>query len=319
MPSWVNLLQQRSLLYKNPDQIFCVHQTLKKIQSSQAWAKIYRTFPESDFKFINLCSKKNATESKSAQNHNQQAVLFIHGIEYGNPHEVIRDFVRPFYEAAAPETPTPQKDFYFLHWNSLLTTKATRKYLERDSVAKIIFYAKASRLWSKYLDDIERRAKQTARNVRKEIANLAKHYDEILIVTHSYGAAVWGHLAKELLTKNKRGIYHNKFHWWMLQPALPKDAFCKGGQLADVAEQHQQRGDRIKIWFSRLDWVLSSLYFGSRRDFALGQVGTKNKAISQIDVTRTVREAHGKNLIFRSDEDFFMRARTLLRQDFLTF
>lgn len=239
-------------------------------------------------------------------------LLFIHGVEYGSPIEVVRDLVKPFLSSIYSKNDARsviQRTIYFVSWNSLLMNEEIRTELSiQSNVARASWIVKEFRRWHLYCNDVERRATSAGHALIPFIAEWCSH-SKIgpTVVSHSLGAKVWAEalkmIASESTMLSRPGI------WWNLQPALARSAFTKHGEYALVAQMyHGGQQAKAVTWYSRFDFVLSTLFWFAKGQPALGQFGCPDQVIPQKDVTKWVKEAHGMNYITGSLGNLFQRA-----------
>ena len=242
-------------------------------------------------------------------------MLFLHGADYDDPKEVLRDFVQPFLTALLTEKSSFVKfdtPVYFVSWNSRFRSSEARTRLKAmNRCRQIVANSREIFFLSAHLRDVERRATQAGADLAPFIHQWAfKQRIRPTIVSHSLGAKVWLESLK-FCRKNSRcakpGI------WWSLQPALSRRAFTTGGEYEQIARLYA-RGHRSKAvtWYSRMDFILSSIFLLAKGSLALGQFGCPNQILPQIDVTKWAREAHGSNHIDGRHGTFFRRTASLI-------
>ncbi len=239
-------------------------------------------------------------------------LLFIHGVEYGSPTEVIRDLVQPFLKSMYGD-PSQKKavhrDVYFISWNSALIGAELRQYMQSQTqLARAWSFAKELSRCPLYFRDVERRAALAGEALIPFIIEWCSDSSVgPTVVSHSLGAKVWADALKSIATRSamlaRPGI------WWNLQPALARRAFTSEGEYALVAQMYQGGPQaRAVTWYSRFDFVLSTLFWIAKGSPALGQFGCPKKSIPQRDVTKWVGEAHGMNHISGRLGTLFQRA-----------
>ena len=239
-------------------------------------------------------------------------LVFIHGVEYGSPTEVLRDLVRPFLLSLYSRTninTTPQRTIYFVSWNSILMSASKRSELkEQSKFARGLWITKEIPRWHYYFQDVEQRAALAGQALIPFIVEWCSH-SKIgpTVVSHSLGAKVWADALKTIASESS--MLTRPGVWWNLQPALSRSAFTQQGEYALVAKMYHG-GSQAKAvtWYSRFDFVLSTLFWIAKGKPALGQFGCPDQVIPQKDMTKWVREAHGVNYLTGSLGSLFQRA-----------
>lgn len=239
-------------------------------------------------------------------------ILFIHGVEYGSPMEVIRDLVQPFLASVCSKNSeqTPfQRTIYFVSWNSVLISQELRLQMQRQSkMVRAVSFVKEIRRWRGYFYDVERRAANAGLSLIPFVIEwCSQSRIGPTVVSHSLGAKVWADalntIASQSTMLTRPGI------WWNLQPALARHAFTRQGEYALVAQMYQGGGQAKAVtWYSRFDFILSTLFLFAKGKPALGQFGCPEHIMPQKDVTKWVGEAHGMNHISGQLGTFFHRA-----------
>jgi hypothetical protein len=242
----------------------------------------------------------------------QTPIVFIHGVEYSGPEEAMRDLVLPMLEALGPSR-VRDRPIYIFAWNSLLTNDVRIFDLYQGNLkarAKLLF--KELPRCKTYLLDVERRAREAAKALLPFAVEWnAENRVGPTVITHSMGGLVWAETLKKLYEASemltKPGV------WWSLQPAMERRSFSKGGDYEVIPKIYTGRESaKAMIWFSRMDFILSSIYMLSKRGLALGQWGSINSEVPQRDVTRWAREAHGMQHLTSRLGHFFKRVSTIL-------
>jgi hypothetical protein len=166
-----------------------------------------------------------------------------------------------------------------------------------------------------YLSNVEQRAKQASSFLSpfilewNSIANTGP-----IVITHSMGSLVWAEALKHILESSSMLIRPGI--WWSLQPALTHKSFTDKGEYRMVSKLYTgQESSQAMVWYSRLDFILSSLYLLSKRSLALGQVGCPQRVLPQRDITGVVGEAHGMKHFKSLRGDFFNRAGSLIKSE----
>jgi len=257
-------------------------------------------------------------------------VLFLHGVEYCGVDEVLKDLVYPF-ERSAGLANSERRDFVVLCWDSRLVRGAEREQLQMTDRNRLRLILTRIGRWNSYLGDAERRARGAAEFFEPYFSKLAqmgagRFGQEMLVVSHSLGGYLWASFLKSAL---KKGMLVPRCTWWNFQPAMPRTSFCPGGEfhevlghfngpstLGDTVARHHDA--KIVLWYSRIDFILATLYRVAKGNFALGHLGAPGageRALKQVDVTRLAGESHGSNKLFSSARCFFTRIAPFIRHE----
>lgn len=244
-------------------------------------------------------------------------VIFIHGVDYASEWEAVSDFVGPVAEACGLGASRRQADFYLLAWNSSLLSPRARGMIGASGIRRLKFFLAASFWWSFFWRDAERRATDAAEFLAPFLTACFGQGLAPTAITHSAGSLVWAAALARIAGSQAPDFFarHSIGRWWNLQPAMPRGAFCGGGEYAGVAGLYESERPRHLVWYSRMDFILAGLYRLARKVPALGQFGTRNPLVHQRDVTWLVWEAHGTNILFQASGCFFARARRAMRVD----
>ena len=242
-------------------------------------------------------------------------ILFIHGVEFEGPDEVMKDLVMPMLSILG-QRHTMDREIYLFSWNSLITNhKRLSAVLDCSFMERVKIAATELPKCRSYLSDIERRAKEAARILLPfAVEWSAENRTGPTVITHSMGGLVWAETIKILAEASsmlsKPGI------WWSLQPALPRSALSDGGDY-EIIPRIYCGGESSKalIWYSRMDLILSSIYLLAKGSFALGQRGCPRKSVTQRDITRWALEAHGMLHVSGRMGDFFKRVSRILASE----
>ena len=245
-------------------------------------------------------------------------VIFVHGVDYADDREAVADFILPLVEATGLGKSRRSSEFYLLTWNSMLFSRVTRDRISVNPFKRLKFYLTASLWWSRFWRDAERRADEAAESLAGFVEVCFTRGLAPSGITHSAGALVWAGAMKRImaLRPDVAAGATSPGRWWNLQPAMPDEAFCAEGDYAAVAALYA-RGNQANhvVWFSRMDFILGALYRFARKAPAMGQFGSRSRAVRQRDVTWMTMEAHGNNVLMRLPGNFFARARRALRVD----
>jgi hypothetical protein len=248
-------------------------------------------------------------------------VIFVHGVDYADDREAVTDFILPLVEATGLGKSRRSSEFYLLTWNSMLFSRATRDRISVKPLKRLKFYLAASLWWSRFWRDAERRADEAAESLAGFIDVCFARGLAPSGITHSAGGIVWAGAMKRIMATHADVASGDTSPglWWNLQPAIPDEAFCAEGDYAAVAALYEKsshgRNVRHVVWFSRMDFILGALYRFARKAPAMGQWGSRSRAVRQRDVTWMTMEAHGNNVLMRLPGNFFARARRALRVD----
>ena len=241
-------------------------------------------------------------------------LLFIHGVEFATPEESLRDLVWPMIEALGKGR-TAERAVYVFVWNSLLTNHtAINRILDCSLSRRIVLALTQLPKCRIYLRDVERRAREAAQDLLPFAAEWnGESRTGPTVITHSMGSLVWAETLKLLYEGSKNlprpGI------WWSLQPAMHRRAFAEGGEYSIIPKIYTGlESAKALVWYSRLDYILSSIYLLSKGGFALGQYGCPSGKIPQRDVTPWVKEAHGMQHLSSRWGHFFERVKPILSE-----
>jgi hypothetical protein len=239
-------------------------------------------------------------------------LLFIHGVEFCGPEEAVRDFVNPMLQALGSAR-TMDRAIYIFSWNSLITNRLRlSEIITGTGFQRIKILMREMSKCRSYLTDVERRAKEAARAlVPFAVACNADHRVGPTVITHSMGSLVWAETLKLMLESSES--LRNPGIWWSLQPAMARNSFSEGGDYQAIPSIYTGRKSaKAMIWYSRMDYVLSSLYLVSKRCIALGHWGHSGSNIPQRDVTKWALEAHGMQSMSSKSGHFFQRVASIL-------
>jgi hypothetical protein len=242
------------------------------------------------------------------------ALLFIHGLEYHHPSEVLRDLVFPFMQS----TPniTAETQIFFLYWPSCISPRVSEP-VNCSATSQFRFSRKlldtTRRGWR---FGLERRMRTAAGHVSNWLSELSRsgQLPTITIVSHSLGARVWSHAVDRLL-KTADFDHIAPGPWISLQPALDADAFSDQGEFASVADYYLRHMRPISVVHSRYDMVLHSAYRLATGRTAMGLVGARGRcAVESFDVSQSVGEAHGNFCLRKRAGCFFKRSGLILQR-----
>ena len=239
-------------------------------------------------------------------------LLFIHGVEFANAQEAMRDFVNPMLDYLGRDR-LRDKAIYVFSWNSLIVPRdLSTMFFAAHPIKRLGLALTQLPKSPKYLADVERRAKDAARTLSPFISEWnSENRVGPTVITHSMGSLVWVEAMKRIIESSsmlaRPGI------WWSLQPAMPRHSLADKGDYHMVSKLYTgHESAKAMIWYSRMDFILSSLYMFSKPGLALGQWGCPEKKIPHRDVTNLVREAHGMTHLASLRGDFFRRVKNLL-------
>lgn len=259
--------------------------------------------------------KLEAIYSGSELHGHKPPLLFIHGVEFENPEEALNDLVIPMLRVLGEEK-LKHRTIYILFWSSLIVPRdVSNNFFAAKPIQKLVRGCIELMRCRGYLIDVEQRAKAAA----KQLCPFILQWNEQassgpIVITHSMGSLVWVEALKIILESSsmllRPGI------WWSLQPAIRRHSFTDSGEYRMVSKLYTgHESARALIWYSRLDFILSSLYLLSKRTLALGQFGCPEKSLPQRDVTAIVGEAHGMSHLARIKGDFFNRAGEMIASE----
>ena len=248
-----------------------------------------------------IFSEKVAKTSKAR---GERILLFIHGVDYNDPREVDKDFVKPIVDVMGEEYVRRNFDqVASVCWNSLLLQEPMRSALYKTPTKKILTFAASRGSWPKFFADAEKRAIDTARFLAETLS--ADSLESMTVITHSLGSLVWAKTLQFFI--EKRGLTYSPGRWINLQPALPMDCFTESGVFSSLPRLFNRTNAQHEIWHSKEDFVLRIIYPYARKSFALGQRGCPEKTFKHRDITSLVREAHGVSHIRQAAGNFFHR------------
>jgi hypothetical protein len=249
-------------------------------------------------------------------------ILFVHGAQYSEPEDVLRDLVCPCLKTVSEvdKVDVERLDILFLMWNSSFVCKRSNARLYSILKAKGATRAALATFdrWKSFFADVETRGHEAAEYLFPLVAPLFSNAPgRPLVITHSLGGLVWA----ETVTKMTSHAVLPKTlgHWWNLQPAIAHDAFHATGIYASLPQLYVDHGTMIELWFSRLDCVLSSVYLAAKRRWAMGVTGVKHALVRNIDLTWSVLEAHGTVSWSRHHEGFWHRISPVVAERFRQF
>ena len=235
-------------------------------------------------------------------------LLFIHGVEFDGPEEAIRDLVRPMLNHFGVDK-LKNRSVYVLSWDSLIVPRDVSARFFAAPTSWRIFRGFAELIKCRsYMNDVERRAYDAAKHLSHFIIDWNSHHKTgPVVITHSMGSLVWVEALKHILESSSMLVRPGI--WWSLQPALRRQSFTGSGEYRMVSKLYTgHESARAMIWYSRMDFILSTLFILSKRTLALGQFGCPEQSLPQRDVTSIVGEAHGMSYLTRIRGDFFRRA-----------
>lgn len=250
----------------------------------------------------------------------QRPMLFVHGMNFGSPHEVFTDYLLPFERQARVFFKRERRDFQmlFVHWDSHMFSPATQGFIDRHPGWGETAVKLASLPFVKsFMHELESRAEQSA-NLLQPLMNewmQASDAPRPWLITHSLGAYLWSQIVSRQV---REALQCRQFgNWWNLQAAVMPNAYSRGGAFEEV-EAIYRGGDRssMTLWYSQRDFILATFYRLAKRAAAAGQVGMWNATrICQRDVTELAWEAHGLQTFRRGPGNFFERVGQLIYQD----
>ncbi len=250
-------------------------------------------------------------------NSSQRPILFIHGIEYASPDEVLRDLIAPMLRVS-PELRArvqSQCGVYFIHWPSLAIPRSLPGWLGRmrekfglTPVALALLLRMPH-----HFRDLLGRADVAAAAMSPLLQAWQSSCIHPTIITHSMGGYVWARALE--VARRELEITQAPGNWLAMQPALPHDAFTDSGAFPGLAEMYKGNNQQMRIWYSRRDLVLSTIYLLSTSRRAMGLVGASCRTVKQLDITKLVGAAHGKVSLVRSRGCFYTRARRIIRSE----
>ena len=243
---------------------------------------------------------------------NRPPILFIHGLEYSSPSEAIRELVVPILSAMGPNKILDRK-IYLFFWNGLiLKDKKINESFCSSHFYILKFLLKHIPVCGSRLKEIEQRAKHSSQS----LYTFAKSWlfgdkPGPIVITHSMGSLVWAEVINLALINSS--AFKNPGVWWSMQPALVRSSLMKGGEYELVADLYRNdQNAQSMLWYSKLDLILSSIYWLAKKGPALGQFGCPSNSLPQRDITKWVKEAHGFNYLLTSLGPFTERIKHLI-------
>jgi hypothetical protein len=202
----------------------------------------------------------------------------------------------------------------FIHWDSKIKTKRTIEMASFKSAFRgFIQLGREAAGLHRVFETLELRAMDTASRVYPVLSSFLNrpHGPTPLVITHSLGALVWCELVSLAMASDN--YPQNLGHWWNLQPALEWDALNPGKRFGLVSDAYcRKKRGHVSVWFSKIDFVLSTLFLMAKGKYAMGQVGGGPQEFTSLNLTKVVGEAHGQASLRRSG-CFFTRVHRELR------
>ncbi len=251
----------------------------------------------------------------------KRIVLFIHGMEYGHRLEVLKDLVKPLERGTQWFHHDPGNlELLFIHWDSRL--RVDHRHLKFFPIRELLksLYAIGEQLIKvkATFEELEWRAKEAASSVSPIFKDFLSRKGEFqpLVITHSLGALVWSEIIRQ--TVEGYGIPDNLGQWWNMQPALEWNVFQKGKSFESISDAYLSGNGQMSVWYSKTDFILSTLFLAAKRNFAMGQVGIGSSEHQLKNMTHIAREAHGQAAL-RPHGCYFSRVRKQLYQSGLSY
>ena len=247
----------------------------------------------------------------------RRPIVFVHGIEYANPEQVITDFFVPFEREAKLllNGDTSAFAIYLVAWDSRLSLCASMRAKLSESVTESIWhFAIRLPVFPRHMADLERKASQVADFVLPYAKRLmTENLPSPIVVSHSLGSYLWANVVKRLWQEQDLPLSWGL--WWNLQPAIPAGSFDKGEEFHEVCLAYDGISGIQSMWYSSLDFVLGTLYRVGKRRWAMGQIGPGRAKVVSRNVSFLAWEAHGLVTLRSGAGSFFRRIGNLLRRD----
>lgn len=252
-------------------------------------------------------------------------LIFVHGMEYRGPIEIIRDIIEPFERKARlfSGSKTAPFEIYFVSWNSALIDQrlSPEAFFLLKKIGLPAFLAVGAKKIPHFMRSLEQRAKDVSRFLAPYFVELIATQKALrpIVLTHSLGSLVWSEMIHQLHFSGEIG--EQLGGWLNLQPAIDYRSYCTGARYESIPRLYGTHGSRMEVWYSRLDIVLASIYLCAKSSFAMGQLGSPSKkSVRQRDVTWHAKEAHGIfEITPRPSGGFFNRVGHLMKDQLRPF
>ncbi|MCX6116060.1 MAG: hypothetical protein NT027_00850 [Proteobacteria bacterium] len=232
-------------------------------------------------------------------------IVFIHGANYFDADEVMRDLVLPMLEIIG-QPRRENRPIYIFKWQS--------QFSEGESGLRYAPFRILNDLC--HCRSIFRALEARAVKASEVLVHLMSKSEQFqgrgpIVIAHSLGNLVWAHAAKSFMSQ--QSIMQDPGLWWSLQPALNRHSMLRGGEFEVLPRIYNKDSNgKAFILYSKFDFVLSTLYLISKREMALGQFGCPALEIPQINISGLTFEAHGTNFLFKRMGCFFTRLKAFL-------
>lgn len=245
----------------------------------------------------------------------RRPVVFVHGIEYASPEQVVSDFFVPFEQEAKLllRPATTQSDIYIVSWDSRLAICETLRAKISNSISATVWqFAVRVPLFPKHMAEVELKAAHVAEYVLPYAKKMLQGLQPI-VVTHSLGSYLWAVVVKRLWHEMPG---HDSWGlWWNLQPAIPAGSFDASGEFHEIALAYDGVAGTQSLWYSSLDFVLGTLYRFGKKRWAMGQIGPGSAKVRTRNVSFQAWEAHGLVTLRQGAGSFFRRIGNLLHSE----
>jgi hypothetical protein len=266
--------------------------------------------------------KPNLANSSPAQ-----SIVFVHGVDYGTPSEVVRDLIIPFerHSKVFAHDHIGSYRIFFYFWFSKINLSDTGLNAEdadhaEQSLGQLL--TSPRRLyqslfsWRRKINDCEQVAQSHAKALSKYLESLA-HLStgstfNPIIISHSMGSYLTAHALTNYFQDRQGEIIPT---WWNLQPAVAAKDFHGDGPFACLSDIYGNQLKSFRLWYSRVDLVLTLACLLGQKSLAAGLVGIKSLAPRCKDVTLQALEAHGSLSLWGAKRCFFERTADAIRAE----
>lgn len=249
-------------------------------------------------------------------------VIFVHGIDYGSPIEVIKDFIKPFESAARllDQSRINPLRFLIYHWDSKLDILANLVpgHSGISSIGQALLhpriFLKSLTLWRSTIQRFEAQAKCHAQPFSDVLKSMTLQQNQntsnTMVVSHSMGSYIVAHSLNDLSQTEDQVTMPI---WWNFQPSIKASDFGCNGIFAKLGIAYALKNDHFRLWHSRVDLVLILTSILGLRSLSSGLIGISSLAPMCRDVTWQAWEAHGSLALGRKARCFFARTAKILR------
>ncbi|QNF28519.1 hypothetical protein [Metabacillus elymi] len=238
---------------------------------------------------------------------NRRPFIFIHGAFNKQNKETAFDFFKPFENEVKlfydPNLGYSDVDVYILSYDTELTDEyewSIRKGFEmilgpitdpEPNPAPDLFAAVFWHELMKRAEEVGAALVPFLKGISESV--LINKIGRGTIVTHSLGCHVFAHAAQSFINESS-GTTDIFSEWLCMAAAIPMGALSPGGKYSDANKVLNIYADSLEVYYSKLDSLLSTVYFAATGTLAIGQTGALayNSNINDIDVTIDVNVTH---------------------------